>query len=163
MVRVGLQISCTLENIEKLETSHPDYAFFLKLTCSNCGEQTNKWHDVTESERVQQDTRNSEGFNFFIKCKMCGRENSIDIVEKSNAPYTADDAGSFKTIVIFDCRGVEPVEFSPRAGWKVESSENGQKFEDVDLSEDDWVEYDQKNNNSIGIYEFASKFIKLKK
>ncbi|BFG03426.1 uncharacterized protein DMAD_02685 [Drosophila madeirensis] len=163
MVRVGLQISATLENIDKIETCHPDYSFFVKLTCSNCGEQSDKWHDITESERVQQDTRNAAGFNFFMKCKMCSRENSIDIVEKSNVPYTADDSGKLKTIVIFDCRGLEPVDFSPRSGWKVFSSENGQSFEEVDLSEDDWVEYDQKNNNSVGVYEFASKFVKLKK
>lgn len=54
-------------------------------------------------------------------------------------------------------------EFSPRSGWKVSSSDNGQLFEDVDLSEDDWVEYDRKNNISIGIYEFKSQFVKLKK
>lgn len=79
------------------------------------------------------------------------------------AAYTADDAGSYKTIVVFDCRGVEPFAFSPRAGWIVQSTENGQSFEDVDLSEDDWVEYDQKNKNSVGVYEFASQFVKLKK
>ncbi|EDW47690.1 UPF0587 protein CG4646 [Drosophila sechellia] len=163
MVRVGLQISATLENVDKLETCHPEYSFFLKLKCTNCGEKSEKWHDITESERVQQDSRNAAGFNFFMKCKMCSRENSVDIVEKSNAPYTADDSGAFKTIVVFECRGAEPVEFSPRIGWRVSSAENGQQFEEVDLSEDDWVEYDQKNNNSVGIYEFASKFIKLKK
>jgi len=75
----------------------------------------------------------------------------------------ADDSGAFKTIVVFECRGAEPVEFSPRVGWRVSSAENGQQFDEVDLSEVDWVEYDQKNNNSVGIYEFASKFIKLKK
>lgn len=79
------------------------------------------------------------------------------------AAYTADDAGNYKTIVVFDCRGVEPFEFSPRAGWTVQSAENGQSFEDVDLSDDDWVEYDQKNKNSVGVYEFASQFVKLKK
>ncbi|EDW90649.1 UPF0587 protein CG4646 [Drosophila yakuba] len=163
MVRVGLQVSATLENVDKLETCHPDYSFFLKLKCSNCGEQSDKWHDITESERVQQDSRNAAGFNFFMKCKMCSRENSIDIVDRSNAPYTADDSGGYKTIVVFECRGAEPVEFTPRVGWRVSSAENGQQFEEVDLSEDDWVEYDQKNNNSVGIYEFASKFIKLKK
>lgn len=77
--------------------------------------------------------------------------------------YTADDSGKFKVIVSFDCRGVEPVDFSPRTGWIVEASDNGQKFEDVDLSEDDWVEYDNKNKVSIGIYEFESNFIKMKK
>lgn len=77
--------------------------------------------------------------------------------------YTADDSGKFKVIVSLDCRGVEPVAFSPRAGWIVKSTNNGQVFEDVDLSEDDWVEYDNKNKVSIGIYEFESNFIKLKK
>lgn len=78
------------------------------------------------------------------------------------ATYTADDGGKFKTIVAFDCRGAEPVEFSPRAGWIVKSSENGQTFENVDLS-DDWVEYDNKNKISVGIYEFESTFVKMKK
>lgn len=53
--------------------------------------------------------------------------------------------------------------FSPRSGFIVQSSENGQRFEDVDLSGDDWVEYDEKNAVSVGIYEFESNFIKLKK
>lgn len=80
------------------------------------------------------------------------------------AVYTADDNEKYKTIVCFDCRGVEPVAFSPRAGWIVKSAEGGQTFSDeVDLSEDDWVEFDQKNNVSIGVYEFESQFIKLKK
>lgn len=79
------------------------------------------------------------------------------------AIYTADDAEKFKTIVSFDCRGVEPTEFSARTGWIVKSAEGGQTFEDVDFSDDDWVEFDQKNNVSIGVYSFASQFIKLKK
>ncbi|KAI9582918.1 UPF0587 protein CG4646 [Glossina fuscipes] len=165
MVRVALQICATLENVGELKTNHPDYAFFLKLTCTNCGETTDKWHDITESEKTQQQdsSRNPEGFNFCMKCKMCGRENTIDVVEKSNDVYTEKDAGKFKTIVVFDCRGAEPIEFSPRTGWIVQSADNGQAFEDVDLSEDDWVEYDQKNQTPVGIYEFGAKFIKLKK
>lgn len=64
----------------------------------------------------------------------------------------------------FDCRGVEPIAFSPRSGWVVKAAENGQTFdEDVDFSEDDWVEFDQKNNVSVGVYAFESQFVKLKK
>ena len=29
------------------------------------------------------------------------------------------DNNKAKTIVVFDCRGLEPVDFSPRMGWKV--------------------------------------------
>lgn len=79
------------------------------------------------------------------------------------ASYTAEDSSKFKTIVVFDCRGVEPVDFSPRTGWIVKAANNRQQYEDVDLSDDDWVEYDSKNNVSIGIYEIKSKFIKIKK
>lgn len=147
MVKIGLQIRATLENVDELKTNHPDYSFFFKIKCTNCGEQSDKWHDLTESERVNEDSRNPNGFNFYMKCKLCSRENSIDIIEGSNGKYqlangmqiahknvvdvlflfwililvayTADDAGKYKTIVSFDCRGVEPVEFSPRSGWSI--------------------------------------------
>lgn len=38
----------------------------------------------------------------------------------------------------------------------------GTKFNDVDLTEKEWVEYDEKNKTSVGIYDFESKFIKIK-
>lgn len=106
MVRVGLQISATLENIDKLETD-ADYAFFFKLTCSNCGETSDKWHDIIESERVQQDTRNSVGFNFYMKCKMCGRENSIDVVEKSSGKLATYICNlNVATTLLYICSGL---------------------------------------------------------
>lgn len=71
--------------------------------------------------------------------------------------------GKFKSIVSFDCRGIEPIEFSPRSGWIAKAINNGQICEDIDLSEDDWADYDEKNSQSIGISEFKSQFIKLKK
>uniref|UniRef100_U5EXQ0 Uncharacterized protein n=1 Tax=Corethrella appendiculata TaxID=1370023 RepID=U5EXQ0_9DIPT len=163
MVKIGLQIKATLENIEEIKTCFPNYRFYLKIRCNNCGEVSDKWHDVIESEKVNEDSRNPNGFNFFMKCKMCSRENSLDICEGSNASYTQEDSGKFKTIVAFDCRGLEPIEFTPRSGFIISSTDNGAKFEDVDLAEDDWTEYDEKNKNSIGIYEFESNFVKLKK
>lgn len=184
MVKIGLQICATLENVEELRTSHPDYPFFIKVKCSNCGEESDKWHDLTgkcsetphlslslltlilpcpESEKVNEDSRNPEGFNFYAKCKLCNRENSMDIIPGTNAVYTSDDTGKLKTIVQFDCRGLEPTAFSPRTGWLVKSADGGPSFTDVDLSEDDWVEYDTKNDVPVAVYEFKSEFVKLKK
>lgn len=185
MVKLALQINAQFENIEELKTCHPDYSFFVKIKCSNCGEVDEKWHAITESDRVSEgeSSRNTKGVNFYIKCKLCMRESSIEIVEGSNgmnrahffeenssftsicfaAPYTEADVGKFKSIVNFDCRGIEPIEFTPRAGWIAKGVENGQTFEDIDLSEDDWAEYDEKNKQSVGITEFKSQFMKLKK
>lgn len=87
MVIIGLQIKTTLENIDEIKTDHPDYSFFLKIKCSNCGEISDKWHDITENEKTNENSRNPNGFNFYMKCKLCNRENSIDIVEGSNGKY----------------------------------------------------------------------------
>lgn len=87
MVKVGLQIKATLENIDELKTSHPNYTFFVKVKCTNCGEASEKWHDLTESDTVNEDSRNPKGFNFYMKCKLCSRENSIDILPGSNGMY----------------------------------------------------------------------------
>ena len=55
--------------------------------------------------------------NLVSKCKLCSRENSIDIIADSVASYDADNSDSWKTVVVMDCRGMEPVEFSPRNGY----------------------------------------------
>ena len=41
-------------------------------------------------------------------------------------------------------------------GFQVESSK-GTKYPDVDLSEKEWVEYDEKVGDSIGIYDLDFK------
>ena len=37
-----------------------------------------------------------------------------DIVRDSLKPYSEKDVGKFSTVVMFDCRGIEPIDFSPR-------------------------------------------------
>ncbi|XP_055705034.1 UPF0587 protein GA18326 [Phlebotomus papatasi] len=164
MVKIGVQICATLENVEELKTSHPNYAFFFKLRCNNCGESSDKFHDVTEADTVNADSRCPRGYNFYAKCKLCNRENTVDIVEGSNVSYLAEDSGKFKTIVTLDCRGLEPTDFLPKSGWIVKAAEGGPTFEeDVGFDEDDWTDYDTKNSVSVGVYEFKSNFVKLKK
>lgn len=87
MGKIGLQIRATLENVDELKTCHPNYTFYLKIKCSNCGELSDKWHDLSESEHTNEDSRNPKGFNFYMKCKLCSRENSIDIIEGSNGIF----------------------------------------------------------------------------
>lgn len=161
MVKISLQISLALENIESFQTSK-GFCYFLKLKCGSCGEMDDIWHDICEDEKMKQDTRNAKGYNLVIRCKLCSRENSMDVIEGSQCAYTEDDAGKFKSIVSFDCRGVEPVDFDPRSGFIVKCIENGQTFEEVEIEDGDWTEYDDKNKNSVSISEFKSQFIKVK-
>ncbi len=56
---------------------------------------------------------------FLINDCRSGVNGSVYCAGDSLASYNFADSNKFKTIVVFDCRGVEPVEFSPRNGWKV--------------------------------------------
>lgn len=44
-----------------------------------------------------------------------------DIIKDGISPYTNEKSGQFATVVVFDCRGVSPTDFSPRViyFWKL--------------------------------------------
>ena len=62
---------------------------------------------------------------------------------------------SYLLIVFNDC--ASSCKIALQDGYTVES-ESGTKFNDVDLSEGEWVEYDEKLGDSVGIYELEHKF-----
>lgn len=44
----------------------------------------------------------------------------------------------------------------------MEGLESGMKFSDIDLSDKEWVEYDEKAKNEVGIYEIEHEFSREK-
>lgn len=67
----------------------------------------------------------------------------IDFASKPVA-YEIENNDKFVTIVTIECRGLETVDFEPRMGWKAKGAESGTVFDEVDLSDGEWVEYDEK-------------------
>ncbi|KAK4887751.1 hypothetical protein RN001_004022 [Aquatica leii] len=161
MVKINLQIKANLEFLEELYTSHPNFSFYFKIRCLNCGEASDKWHDVSELEKFGSENKHSES-NFVAKCKLCGRENSLSIVKDSNGKFSNKHRNKFQTIVTFDCRGIEPIDFDPNSGWVAKVEDTGKLYHDIDLSEKEWVEYDSDIKQSIGIYDFEFQFVKAK-
>jgi len=171
MVKIGLQIRAFLESVSELEAEGEDFRWYMKMKCANCGEIPDHFQYISRDEK--QSVKGGRGeANCVIKCKLCSRENSIDIQDDTITNYKMSDNNKFKTIVVFDCRGLEPVEFSPRNGWKVcgykEDEEEGEGrltgtvFSDVDLTELEWADYDERSNESTVISEFASQFVTIK-
>lgn len=72
-----------------------------------------------------------------------------------------EDSNQFKTVAGFECRGCEPTELSFRNGYTAKGAESGTPFNDINLEEKEWVDYDEKSSESVGIYELEFKFIKL--
>ncbi|KAK7059046.1 hypothetical protein VNI00_001670 [Paramarasmius palmivorus] len=96
--------------------------------------------------------------NFVWRCTFCKRESSAKF--DSSYPtraYTEEDSGQFAPLLKVECRGLEFVGFEPRDPWKA-ASPKGTKFDDIDLSEDMWTEYDEKAGAPVSISEFEWKW-----
>uniref|UniRef100_A0A674PN81 CXXC motif containing zinc binding protein n=1 Tax=Takifugu rubripes TaxID=31033 RepID=A0A674PN81_TAKRU len=156
--KIGLQFKATLDNVTNVRPLGTDFRWYLKLKCGNCGETSDKWQYITLDSVPLKGGRGSA--SMVQKCKLCSRENSIDILEDTITPYNAEDSERFKTMVQFECRGLEPVDFQPQAGFVAEGTETGTPFPEVNLLEKDWTDYDEKLAASVGIYEVTHQFKK---
>ncbi|CAF0713683.1 unnamed protein product [Brachionus calyciflorus] len=156
---MGLQIKCNLENLTNLHPEPEDFRWYLKLKCQSCGEVSPNFQYLTQEESSELKGNRSYA-NLVSKCKLCHRENSINILPETLKSYNADDSENFKTIIVFDCRGYLPVEFEFLGGWLAQGEESGTKFE-VDLKEKEWADYDEKSKSSVGIYELEHQFVKV--
>uniref|UniRef100_A0A803T1D7 CXXC motif containing zinc binding protein n=1 Tax=Anolis carolinensis TaxID=28377 RepID=A0A803T1D7_ANOCA len=136
-----------------------NFGVFFQLKCGNCGEVSEKWQYLRLMD--SHPLKGGRGSATMVqKCKLCSRENSIDILSHTMKPYNAEDNETFKTIVEFECRGLEPVDFQPQAGFAANGAESGTSFSDINLLEKDWNEYDEKIKESVGIYEVTHRFVK---
>jgi hypothetical protein len=68
--------------------------------------------------------------------------------------YTSEDsnASAWIPILAVSCRGLEPYEFHPMGQeFKIVSEAGTEYMEDVDLSEDDWADYDEANDQPVAV------------
>ncbi|XP_015428917.1 PREDICTED: UPF0587 protein C1orf123 [Dufourea novaeangliae] len=161
MVKIALQVKVTMENIEELRPSGDEFRWYLKFTCCNCREASEKWNYVLLSETVPAQKGHAVQ-HFTSKCKHCARENSMMILKDSIKPYVARDLDEFQTIAVYDCRGLDPCDFSPRNGWIAKAVNNGTEFTDVDLTEGEWAGYCDKIKEPVTIYEIEHRFERVK-
>ena len=75
----------------------------------------------------------------------------------------AEDELTFKPLIKLDCRGCTPSSFVPLSNFSCNNVDSNRKFADVDLSEEDWADYDESNNQTVGVYDFNSRFETYKK
>ncbi|GAB4813654.1 hypothetical protein N2152v2_000700 [Parachlorella kessleri] len=91
--------------------------------------------------------------NFVMKWAKDSKREAYLNVEEVKAVTRAlkgDDAGTFVPIIGFECRGLEPIDWRPEGGFVVEGT-SGKVWEEVDLSEKEWADYDDRSNESVSI------------
>ncbi|KAJ0089670.1 hypothetical protein Patl1_12988 [Pistacia atlantica] len=126
MVNYMLLICADLENLTNLEPEggcdNPNFSYFFKVKCGRCGEVSQKETCVTLNEVVPL-SQGKGTTNLVQKCKFCGREGTVTMISGRGKPLTQEDSesGKYCPMMLFDCRGYEPVDYIFGGGWKVES------------------------------------------
>ncbi|KAF9426840.1 hypothetical protein BGZ94_005941 [Podila epigama] len=157
---LALQLKAELENITELIPADADHTWHFKIQCTGCREVNDNWITVNAVDKAELSSGRGEA-NLVMKCKFCKRESSADFASKP-VPYNIENNDKFATIVTIECRGLEPVGFEPRVGWNAKGAESGTPFEDIDLSDGDWADYDEKSELPVAISNIEAKFVKVK-
>lgn len=60
---------------------------------------------------------------YTFQCKLCGRDGTIQMVPKYGEPLTLDASQkeALAKLMVFECRGFEPIDFIFGDGWVAES------------------------------------------
>ena len=85
---------------------------------------------------------------------------SVREVKGQTRPLTAEDTAPV-ALVAFECRGCALVGWTPTSGYRCRST-GGTAFEDVDLTEGEWADYDEENDLSVMIENVESSFETIK-
>jgi len=105
-----------------------------------------------------------------MKCKICENVGTINILSGSIKHYSVyatnqeieiedSEEGSreeFKPICQCETRGLVIVSFRLNDGFTIESLTH-KIWEDVDLSQGDWCEYDEDAGTVVGVYEIETR------
>lgn len=125
---------------------------------------------VEVSSAQQHELAGSKGTAHFVMKfdKSSRSEACINILDPSTTPALkgvlgpvtgADcEAGRFVAVAAFECRGLEPVGYSPGNDFVIKAANSSCQWQDVDLSLGEWTEYDDKAQESVGVYSIESQF-----
>ncbi|CAG9329803.1 unnamed protein product [Blepharisma stoltei] len=173
---MGIQdilIKARLEGIRNI-TPKSNFRWYFQVRCARCGEVNDK-EIYLVAEEFHEKWGTPGTFNFVMKCKICENVGTINILNgsiKNYSVYGAVTASKNRDIEIEDYEGGSREEFQPicqcetrglvivsyrlNDGFTVESLTN-KIWEDVDLSQGDWCEYDEDAGTVVGIYDIETR------
>ena len=161
-------ISADLDNVTDLlpvNTAESPFEFTFKVKCSTCQEVHGK--EITINTFESHDIANSRGAaSLVFKCSFCGSRGTKNInIVPTDLKLTNEASQKHIQIPFLDInsRGCEIIEFIPRNGYfKCLGLESNTKFDDIDLGDDEWYDYDDDSSNEVSITNVKWDFVRVK-
>jgi len=151
---LSLVLSAELEGVTDLipkDTQEEPYFYTFKVQCTSCRETHPNWVSFNRYEQIDIPGSRGEA-NFVWKCRLCLKTHTASIIGGPNAFELKDDSKSkSQKIIELDCRGLEFTDFKPEGEWQAKGAESSTVFSNVDLSENEWYDYDEKSGAEVSI------------
>ena len=155
-----LHLRATLENVESLKLPN-GYDFCVDVKESAGDEARER---VTLSAAEEHELPGSRGVAHLVVRFDKGSKHAANAsVVMPLKGVTGPDGGlvtssdEWQPVAGLECRGLEPTRFRPGRGFEVVCS-SGTRFGDLDLSEGEWCDFDEKGKVSVGIYGLEGKW-----
>eukprot|EP00919_Chromeraceae_sp_WS-2016_P050464 GHVR01119653.1.p1 GENE.GHVR01119653.1~~GHVR01119653.1.p1 ORF type:complete len:171 (+),score=35.73 GHVR01119653.1:35-514(+) len=155
MPLIAVRVKADLENVRSI--TFPENNLWCFDVKESNGEEVRE--KVTMITDEMFDLTNSRGTaHFIIKWDGSKHQSTINIEQLKGVSntYEEDNSGTFKTVTVLDCRGVEPIKCHPRGGVQVITTA-GAILEDIQLNED-WYDVCPKTSTPVQIENLEFEF-----
>jgi len=153
-----VEIKCELENVELTPNDNNLWKMDVTSDSSEVRE------GITVSAADEMELEGSRGTaHFIMKWDKGAPQAYIKILDKhpkgkGDGSYKASNSGQWTYVFQMECRGLTPTRLIPGIDFRVVSTA-GHVFEDVDLGERDWADYDEENDLSCSISNFEARIV----
>ncbi|KAK6457233.1 uncharacterized protein RJT20DRAFT_127413 [Scheffersomyces xylosifermentans] len=151
MVKFYLKIFATLDavtDVEPVDTPESPYEYTFTIQCTKCRTTHDKSVNINRFESHEISGSRGEA-SFVFRCKECKAEHSAAITRTAQK-LTAEDKKPVPILEI-DARGLDFESFIPEGKFQAVGLESGTKFEEVDLEDNEWYDYDDKAGAEVSI------------
>lgn len=151
MVKFYLKASADLDgvtDVQPFDTPENPYEYTFIIECTRCREVHDK--PITINRFESHDVTASRGeASFVYKCKGCKSEHGATITRTSDK-LTPENSKDIRILEI-DARGVDFNEFHPDGRFSAAGAESRAKFEEVDLEDGEWYDYDEDAGAEVSV------------
>ncbi|KAG7662293.1 uncharacterized protein J8A68_004187 [[Candida] subhashii] len=151
MVKFLLKVTAELENVTDLQPvdtpEHP-FEYTFQIQCTKCRMTHDKEISINRFEKHEISGSRGEA-SFVFRCKECKHEHSASVI-RTGQNFTIDDSKPVPILEI-DARGIDFLQFFAYGEFQAVGTESNTKFNDIDLSEGEWYDVDEKTNEEVSI------------
>jgi len=73
------------------------------------------------------------------------------VIKTAPKSYPHQEVPKRQNIIEFECRGCEFVRFKSEGDWEAVGLESNTRFDEIDLTDKEWFDYDEKTGNEVSI------------